>query len=430
MQAATGKGGKMAAVKLNATVTIETIEQILEKYQESVGIGVYNSHDSIVLSGEEGILTEILAMLKEMSVPHKMLPVNYAFHSVQMEPFKKDLVNSLFGIKVNQAKIPIISTVRGKKAEIEDYDAEYWGRNVVGAVRFFDAINYLISEQDYRVFIEISAHPVLKDYVNGTLKLKDKNGLVLTSMVKEKDPSEGILDSIGKLFTSGYSIRFNTLYQEGVAIVKAPSYVWQRERFWPEFAVKATKRNQFSVTPIKQDLVALEENPVQTNSTNGHVQGTNKVESPKREDASIDPNAEKQTIAVAEKNTQANEIKKSESPIEAVTGEYLVNETKEVKKKAAVTEKKESNTPLDSNSMESIVIKLSNFVAQTVGLDSTANIDQDKLLSEMGIDSIMGIEFRVKLEKEYKVKLPETVIVDEETNTIEKLSKYILSLLK
>jgi acyl carrier protein len=141
--------------------------------------------------------------------------------------------------------------------------------------------------------------------------------------------------------------------------------------------------------------------------------------------------SEMQTSIPEMKNTEPIfEIKKSESLIQEDKTEYPLDKRKGTEKSSPVIEKKESIVTSDSSSLESVIATLSGFVAQTVGLDSTANIDQDKLFSEMGIDSIMGIEFRVKLEKEYKTKLSETVIADEDTNTIEKLAKQIVSLLK
>ena len=51
--------------------------------------------------------------LQQRGILCRMLRVNYAFHSPQMEPFKTELVEALRGLEPEPAVIPIISTVTG-----------------------------------------------------------------------------------------------------------------------------------------------------------------------------------------------------------------------------------------------------------------------------------------------------------------------------
>ncbi|MEM7182608.1 MAG: acyltransferase domain-containing protein [Spirochaetota bacterium] len=391
MQDSTGKGGKMAAIRLNADFTMEAVEELLVPYKEKLSIGVYNSSDSVVLSGDGDVLSEVLDTLKEKNILHKLLPVNYAFHSPQMEPYRSPLVSSLFGIEVHKYSIPIVSTVRGSIAQIEDYDAEYWGRNVVGSVRFNDAIEYLLDE-GHQNFIEISAHPVLKDYMASALRKNDTKGMVIPSMLREKDNQFTLLESIAKLFTEGYAFNFHKLYPEGNAKIQLPHYPWQKERFWPEFASNGALRrykNGESVVPPKKD--------------------TTEVDSSQKVDT-VDAGSDTNNSTV--QGTALPEEKSSDEKVE------------EPKESLEVT-KEEPVTVDDSNQSESIENRVSLLLIDILGLDSPSDIDPEKPFPEMGLDSIMSVELRGSIEKEFKIKLIDTYVAD--YPDLNSLCKFILS---
>ena len=79
-------------------------------------------------------------LLEQRNVVSHMLPVNYAFHSPQMEPCRIELVHALKGLKARATSIPMISTVTGEVVQDGSLNATYWGRNVREPVRFADAV--------------------------------------------------------------------------------------------------------------------------------------------------------------------------------------------------------------------------------------------------------------------------------------------------
>ncbi len=111
---------------------------------------------SCVLSGEPAALEAQLRVLSESGVGHRMLPVNYAFHSTQMERFRVELVAALGKLPLSTLKCPMISTVTGASIEAAALDAEYWGRNLRQTVRFADAIR-TSRARGARTFIELSS---------------------------------------------------------------------------------------------------------------------------------------------------------------------------------------------------------------------------------------------------------------------------------
>lgn len=228
MQGGTGQG-KMAAVELSQA----DAEPLLAKYEGRLSIAAINSPTSMVLSGEKTALEEVLQTLQQQQIFCRLLPVNYAFHSPQMEPFQGALVHLLQGLNPNRSKIPIISTVTGLAQDDQDFDAAYWGRNIRESVRFADAIAHLVQNK-HNLFVEISSHPVLSMNILQCLRHCSQEGTVLPSLRRQEKERVVMLGSLGALYTQGYPIDWSQLYPSGGRCTSLPYYPWQRERYWFE----------------------------------------------------------------------------------------------------------------------------------------------------------------------------------------------------
>jgi acyl transferase domain-containing protein len=230
MQQATGKG-KMAAIEL----PWQEIERLLSGYEARLCIAAINSPTSTVVSGETDALESFLDVIaqKHPEVLCKDLPVNYAFHSHQVESLKDELIEAIRDLKPQKATIPIFSTVTGDAIAGTDLDADYWGQNMRQSVRFAPAIDALV-KAGHHVFVEISPHPVLSGYVTQCLSQLDKEGVVLSSLRRTQEERLTLLNSLGTLYTLGYSIDWQQLYPSECQVVRLPSYPWQRDRYWIE----------------------------------------------------------------------------------------------------------------------------------------------------------------------------------------------------
>ena len=65
--------------------------------------------------------------------------------------------------------IPFFSTVTGAQADGTTLDGAYWWHNIRRPVRFAQALAALTA-QGYTVYAEIGPHPVLRGYINDSLK--------------------------------------------------------------------------------------------------------------------------------------------------------------------------------------------------------------------------------------------------------------------
>ncbi len=225
MNDATGLG-KMAAVGLD----VDAARSMLDGFESKVAIAAINSPGSIVFAGETAALEAILAKLPEDTY-RKLLPVDYAFHSPQMEPFRKQLETELAGLKPAEPAIPLYSTVTGRLGESgAEFAPLYWGRNMRNTVSFAPALSAMAKDR-FNVFLEIGPHPVLSIPMEQCLESESKEGAIIPTLRRSEHDYAAFLAALGGLHANGINVDWKRLYGKGT-VVSLPSYPWQRERFW------------------------------------------------------------------------------------------------------------------------------------------------------------------------------------------------------
>ena len=228
MQRATGLG-KMAALE----VTEAAAEDLLCEYRDRVSLAAVNSPTSTVVSGEVDAIEQIVRTVASRGVRAKILPVDYAFHSPQMDAFRAELVQVLSELKPRALSISAYSTVTGALATDEDFDANYWGRNIRQTVQFASAVRAMLAEGD-TIFVELSPHPVLSGMIAQCADAASKSTQQLPSLRRGVSESLQMLRSMGALFAVGRDVDWAGVYPKGGRVVALPVYPWQRKRFWLE----------------------------------------------------------------------------------------------------------------------------------------------------------------------------------------------------
>src|SRR5262249_42235652 len=148
----------------------------------------------------------------EKGIGCRMLPVDYAFHSPQMQPYREALVHALGTVAAREPKIPFISTVRGAVLPPGEFlDVNYWGQNIRQPVLFADAVK-AAAKMGARTFLEIGPHPVLLSSVEECFEGDEKSRGMVPSLRRGKDDSVTILSSLAKMYVSGASIAWSGVY--------------------------------------------------------------------------------------------------------------------------------------------------------------------------------------------------------------------------
>ena len=102
--------GAMAVVGL----PLEQTRNALRGYEGRLSVAVSNSPRSTVVSGEGAALEEVLARIRQDNVFCRLVKVDVASHSPQMDPLLAPLTSMLTGLQPRPADVPLYSTVTGE----------------------------------------------------------------------------------------------------------------------------------------------------------------------------------------------------------------------------------------------------------------------------------------------------------------------------
>ncbi len=229
----------MAAVGLSA----DEARRIVAEKNQSPSIAAINGPTGTVLSGDTEILAQVLRKLESRDVFVRLLDVDFAFHSAQMDPLCDELTAAVRDIVPRTAAIPLISTVTGIPAAGDDFGPDYSARNIRQTVLFGPGIEFLLSA-GCSTFMEISSQPVLGSYISQCVTPPCGQPLnraefasertILASLLRGRSERETMLDALGQLYVAGYPVDWHKQHPAGGECVALPRYPWQRQRYWLE----------------------------------------------------------------------------------------------------------------------------------------------------------------------------------------------------
>ncbi|EGC29820.1 hypothetical protein DICPUDRAFT_158552 [Dictyostelium purpureum] len=252
--------GRMLSVNISAE---EYISNYSSKYP-TVNIACYNSPSSIVVSGKEHLLDEIVADLKSKDIFCAMLGTLSSLHTSSQLVIKDEICS--MNIKSKQSTTPIFSTVTANlfNHETTPFNSEYVFENVLQPVRFTQTISNIykyIEENNYGnevTFIEVAPHPTLSFYLN-QMKSKQSpyfnNGDKITihsPLHKKKNDYDEFLKTISTLYVNhSFNINFksqidynNSSIDSRMSVNTLPLYQWDDKTYF---------KNNSTLETIKKD---------------------------------------------------------------------------------------------------------------------------------------------------------------------------------
>src|SRR5262249_20132012 len=203
------------------------------RYRPAISVAAVNGPHSLTLSGDEAVLSEVNKALNEAGLFSHALQVDLPFHSRVMEQLRAELLECLRDINPRPTTIPFFSTVTGSLLLGSELDAQYWYRNMRQPVLFQDAMTELVKLR-HRLFLEIGAHPILRNDIAACVSEKGAQRTVLGSLQRGKCDRAELLRSLGQLYCLGAELDWQQLFPTEASTVKLPIYPFQRESFWRE----------------------------------------------------------------------------------------------------------------------------------------------------------------------------------------------------
>ncbi|WTR06991.1 SDR family NAD(P)-dependent oxidoreductase [Streptomyces sp. NBC_00144] len=213
-----------------------------------VCIAAVNGPSSVVVSGAEAEVMELAGRLASEGRKTKRLDVSHAFHSVLMDPMLDEFAAVVEKLTFNAPQLSAVSTVTGGVVEGEWSDPGYWVRQVREPVRFADAVTTLVG-RGVGSFVEVGPDAALVPM--GVEVVGDDgaaDGVAFVGLQRRgRDEATELLTGLGALFARGVGVDWRAFFAGSSArLTELPTYAFQRQHYWYDFAAEAATRPQQS----------------------------------------------------------------------------------------------------------------------------------------------------------------------------------------
>ncbi len=213
--------GSMASVELPAQ---QVLSELTARGVNDAVVAVVASPQSTVVGGATETVRELVAAWEQREVMAREVAVDVASHSPQVDPILDDLYNALADIEPLTPEVPYYSATSFDPREEPYCDAGYWADNLRHTVRFSAAVQAAL-EDGFRVFGELSPHPLLTHAVDQTARSLDISVAALAAMRREQPLPHGMRGLLGDLYATGAAVDFSVLYPSG-HLMDAPLPTW------------------------------------------------------------------------------------------------------------------------------------------------------------------------------------------------------------
>jgi acyl transferase domain-containing protein/acyl carrier protein len=190
-----------------------------------------NGPGASAVVGAMDVVEEFVVECERDGVRARVLASTAASHGPQVESLRERMLGMFGSVTPAGGEVPLYSTVTGGIVDGTDLGAEYWFRNLRHPVDFEAAVGSLLGE-GFRVFVEVSPHPVM---VSAVESIADGVGVSPVAVVGSLRRDEGGLDrfarSVAEVHVVGVPVCWDPLLVGGVR-VDLPTYAFQHERFW------------------------------------------------------------------------------------------------------------------------------------------------------------------------------------------------------
>ncbi|MFJ6430647.1 SDR family NAD(P)-dependent oxidoreductase [Streptomyces sp. NPDC091416] len=213
-------GGSMVAVEA-------TEAEVLPLLNAEVGIAAINGPRSVVVSGAEVAVADLVGKFAGEGRRTSTLRVSHAFHSPLMEPMLAEFGAVVSGLSFGEPSVPVVSGVSGDLSEAWG-SSGYWVRHVREAVRFADAVSFVVS-RGVTSFVEVGPDGVLCGMAQQSV-----DAAVFVPLVRKGRPEvASAVTALGQLHVSGVPVDWSRFYEgTGARRVDLPTYAFQHQNYW------------------------------------------------------------------------------------------------------------------------------------------------------------------------------------------------------
>lgn len=177
------------------------------KGEEDVFVAIKSSPLSCVIAGAYDRVNSFAERYKEQGIKTFRVNADVPFHTPVMASLRDLLRNALQGsLNPRIPSVKLYSTALSDPRSESLRDAEYWLANMINPVNFTDAVDSAV-EDGYRIFLEVSSHPLVSHSVTETLLDRGvEDMLVVPTLRKNQSVQKSILHCLAQLHCGGVEV--------------------------------------------------------------------------------------------------------------------------------------------------------------------------------------------------------------------------------
>ncbi len=234
LTALAGVGGMLSIAE-----PVEQVRRRLADHGDRVFVAAVNGPAATVVSGDPESLERLAEVCEAEDVRARMIPVDYASHSAQIDALEEEIREVLAGIAPQTAQIPMVSAMTGESLAGPELDAGYWYASLRSPVEFDRAVRVLVAD-GHRAFVEVSPHPVLTGAITDTLADAGAAASLVTGTLRRDDGGPArLLASLAEAHVNGVRIDWTSVLDRAGRI-DLPTYAFQHQRYWLTDTTAAT----------------------------------------------------------------------------------------------------------------------------------------------------------------------------------------------
>lgn len=233
------RGSMMQSMPPGSMLSVRVAHSEIEKLlNPKLSIAAVNGPQLCVVAGETLEVEKLQAELEKKEIVCKILVTSHAFHSVMMDPVIKPFEEKVKSVKLNEPKIPILSTVTADwMTNNEATDPSYWSRQIRKPVRFAEGIKSIWKAEPSYVMLELGPRNTASTMARQQ-SVDPKKQVAIPSLGDShlNDAEwDSMLTAIGQLWLCGIEVDWQNFYSlEKRKRVPLPTYPFERMRFWKE----------------------------------------------------------------------------------------------------------------------------------------------------------------------------------------------------
>ncbi|MEU3917473.1 type I polyketide synthase [Streptomyces sp. NPDC029004] len=211
------------------------VDRPFDEVQDAIGAtdtlcaAIAAAPSSTVVAGDIPAVDEAAEQWAELGWTVRRVDSDVAFHSAHMDAISADLAAAVADLQAGPAQVPLYLTALDDPRSTRRQDASYWALNLRNPVRFQQAVEAAF-EDGHRLFLEISAHPVVGHSINETVSGAGDT-LVTPSLRRHRPERTTLLTSLAALHCQGVPVDWSVLQPAGNR-TDLPTTAWQHARHW------------------------------------------------------------------------------------------------------------------------------------------------------------------------------------------------------